>query len=144
MPPESPTDEFMGPIAFSLASGKIAIGDPGMGLVVAKLGLVPGRYRLKPGALVAPKKRQRGLSPIMTLDLPCLFVMDAAQRDAFLGWFERAWLECRYDMACVAQRAREIPSTLGCEIAFYWENELAGAAREGSYRLDPAYVHPAA
>lgn len=141
---DSTTEEFMGPVAFGLASGKIAIGDPGMGLVVAKVDRAPGRYRLQRGALVAPSRRQRGLSPVMTLDLPCLFVLDAAHKRAFLAWFERIWAECRYDMARVGQRASEIPSELGCEVAFYWESELAGVAKEGSYRLDPKYVHPAA
>jgi hypothetical protein len=122
---------------FDVRSGCIAIGDPTMGLPHYPLNLPAGRYRLQPGALreVAGTK-----SAPISLDGPFLFVVDASLEAEFLSWYHRTFDECGYIVPRVVERLPEVEAKLGVRIGFYWEEELVGAAKEGTYQLDPANV----
>jgi len=123
--------------AFDVRTDSIAIGDPAMGLVHYALAVPAGRYRLEAGALRAGDDSD---ATAIRLDGPYLFVVDASAEEEFLRWFHRAFDECGYIIPRVVERLEEATAGLGVRVGFYWEEELVGEAREGTYRLDPAKV----
>ena len=118
---------------FTVTSGRIAIGDPTMGLVEIEVG-GSGQYRLQCGALTPP---QSGAAKI-SLDSPAIFVVDATHREELEEWYHRVGNETSYDLMSIQERLAEAQKELGVEIGFYWENELAPNAEEGAYGLDIA------
>jgi hypothetical protein len=124
-------DELVGD--FDVRSGCIAIGDPGMGLVHYALGFRAGHCRLQPGAL---RHDLDSDVPKISLDYPCLFVLDASMEMQFLNWFQQTFNECHYIIPSVVERLDEAHKVLGLGIGFYWEEQLSGVALEGTYQLD--------
>jgi hypothetical protein len=122
---------------FDVRTGRIAIGDPAMGLVTFDLRLSPGHYRCNRGALRAPSDPD---SQTIPLDGPFVFIVDAAKTERFLEWFHRTFNECGFVIPNVAMRLSEATTELGVQVGFYWEETLAESSREGSYALDPAMI----
>ncbi len=117
--------------AFDTRSGEVAVGDPVMGLVRFRLA-GPGAYALGPGALRPVAEDAEGMS----LDGPYVFAVDAVHAEELTRWFHRVGREHNYDVLLVTERLSELETAIGCRVGFYWEQELAGATREGRYTLD--------
>jgi|688.fasta_scaffold159125_3 hypothetical protein len=123
---------------FTLETGSIAIGDPVMGLARYSVSLPPGRYELEAGALVQVNgiDVEKDNAPSINLDGPYIYVLDAAKVQQFEIAFHEIGNECSYMMLEMQNRHHELEKRTGTLIGFYWEEELAGASREGKYVLD--------
>ncbi len=127
---------------FTLETGSIAIGDPVMGLARYPVSLPPGCYVLEPGALkhvIAADSDETSL-PLVDLDGPYVYVLDASKCEQFETAFHEVGNECSYMMMEMQNRHQDIERKTGTQIGFYWEEELAGENREGKYVLDTAKI----
>jgi hypothetical protein len=124
---------------FDLESGTLAIGDPAMGLARYPLRLAPGAYRLGSQAFQL-NAGDNEPAPLISLDSPCVYALDAAHLAKFKEWYHRVGNECNYMALTLAERLPEFESAVGARVGFYWEREVAGDDREGEYVLDPAGV----
>jgi hypothetical protein len=124
---------------FELKSERIAIGDPCMEMVHYDLsGFIPGLYSLEKGCLIKATSDDQGEK--ISLDLPCLYVVDASNEEAFKEAFHRFGLACSYNMDEMQKRHSELERELGLLVGFYWEGELSGVWAEGSYKLDVSQI----
>jgi hypothetical protein len=125
---------------FDLKTGVLAIGDPTMGLAQYSLTLKAGAYRLGPKAFRRPVGKADSAKPLIDLDSPCVFALDAAHVPEFKAWYHRVGNECSYMVLTLEQRLPEFEAIIGSRVGFYWEEEIAGENREGQYILDPAKI----
>jgi hypothetical protein len=120
---------------FELQSGRIAIGDPVMGMIHYELhGFMPGLYSLKKGCLVKPKQGDQGKT--FSLDSCYLYVVDVSHEGAFTDTFHRFGNACYYNMDQMHQHHSDLERELGVRVGFYWSGDLSGVWDEGSYELD--------
>ena len=120
---------------FSIKCGKLAIGDPTMGMVVVDFP-DSGEFTLQQGALFPAQDDV----PVIALDSPGLFVVDAEFLSEFEEWYHKVGAETYYALHLLEERTDEISRKLGSEVAFYWEEELSGASKEERYQFDPTKV----
>ncbi|MFO0796912.1 MAG: hypothetical protein U0804_05505 [Gemmataceae bacterium] len=125
---------------FDLTTGTLAVGDPTMGLARYPLALPAGAYQLGSQALRRAVGQADPAVPPIVLDSPCVYALDAAHVAEFESWYHRAGNECAYMALTLAARLPEFEAAVGARVGFYWEDDVAGQAREGRYVLDPARV----
>ncbi len=127
---------------FTLETDSISIGDPAMGLARYSVSLAPGRYTLDAGALkpVDEADAIEGSVPRIDLDGPYLYVLDTSKTEQFEAAFHQLGNECSYNLMVMQSRHEELESKVGSQIGFYWEADVAGTNREGTYMLDIAKV----
>lgn len=125
---------------FDLTTATLAVGDPTMGLARYPLALPAGAYRLGPRAFRRAAGQANSSQPLINLDSPCVFALDAAHVAEFESWYHRVGNECAYMAFTLAERLREFETVVGSRVGFYWEHEVAGQNREGQYVLDPSRV----
>lgn len=126
--------------SFDLTTNAICIGDPVMGLVRYEVSVPPGRYSIGSGALAPPGDGQ----PLIDLDGPYIYILDACKSDAFDHAFHELGNECSYNMMEMEGRHAELENRVGVKIAFFWEHSLTGRSSEGQYSLDVSKIIPAA
>ncbi|WP_222435964.1 hypothetical protein [Rubripirellula tenax] len=126
--------------SFDLVTNEICIGDPVMGLARYDISLPPGRYSIGSGALAPPSDGK----PLIDLDGPYIYILDASKADAFDRAFHELGNECSYNMMEMEARHADLENRVGVQIAFFWEQSLAGRSSEGQYSLDVSKVVPAA
>lgn len=119
---------------FSVTSGKAAIGDPTMGLATIETGV--GTFKLIEGALRSANPGE----PIVDLDFPALFAVDAEFTDQFEAWYHRIGNETNYTLPLMIDRLDEANKEIGTSVAFYWEEEISGSPREGSYTIERSKI----
>lgn len=127
---------------FTLETGSVAIGDPVMGLARYSVSLSPGRYALEMGALkqIDGTESEENRLPLIDLDGPCIYILDASKIEQFETAFHEVGKECSYMMMEMQNRHKEIEQKTGAQIGFYWEEKLAGASREGRYVFDTTRI----
>jgi hypothetical protein len=111
-----------------------------MRLAHYSLSLPPGAYRLGPRAFRRAAGPADLARPLIDLDSPCVFALDAAHVAEFESWYHRVGNECLYMAFTLAKRLPEFESTIGARVGFYWEHEVAGQDQEGRYVLDASHV----
>src|SRR5690606_10727599 len=98
----------MSPI-FDLTTGRLAVGDPTMGLAQCSLALPAGAYRLGPRAFRSVDKSS-AVEPVQSLiemDSPCVFALDAALVEEFEAWHHRVGDERSHMVHTIAKELRE-------------------------------------
>jgi hypothetical protein len=129
---------------FDLQSGRLAVGDPTMGLARYSLSVSPGPYQLGNRAFRRVEDvRAIATEALINLDSPCVFALDDSHVASFEEWYHRVGNECAYLVLTIAERLSEFESVVGSRVGFYWEHEVAGKNREGQYTLDIAQVEKA-
>jgi len=118
---------------FEIRTGKIAVGDPVMGMVEYDVShLEPGFYKPEPGAFTPADEEQakaRGL-PFINCNGVYVVVVDASRRDELAADFEK-----ESDVGLWASRIGELSQRLGVTAAIYWSGDLIGQYAEESYLL---------
>lgn len=125
---------------FDLKTGSLAVGDPTMGLARYSLALPAGAYRLGSQAFRRAAGQAISTQPLINLDSPCVFALDAAHIAEFESWYHRTGNECSYMALTLAKRLPEFETAVSARVGFYWEHEVASQDCEGQYVLDPAGV----
>ncbi len=126
--------------SFDIISDAICIGDPVMGLARYPVTLPPGRYTLGAGAIVPAGSG----SPLIDLDGPYMYILDASKLEDFERVFHALGNECSYNMMEMETQHDDLQSQVGADVAFFWEHDLVGSSGEGQYCLDVSKVLPAA
>lgn len=119
---------------FENATGKIAVGDPVMGMVEYDIShLEPGFYKPRPGAFtVANKERAASAGlPLIECNSVYAIVVDASKREELEADFET-----EPDVALWDSRLSELSQRLGVTAALYWSGDLIGQSEEVDYLLD--------
>jgi hypothetical protein len=126
---------------FELKTGRVAIGDPAMGLARYSLNRPPGLYRLSGWAfLMVDDLSTVPADAIIDLNAPYVFVLDEGRLAEFERWYHQVGNECSYMVLAIVQRLPEFETAAGTRVGFYWEREVAGENFEGQYILDPDEV----
>ena len=116
---------------FTIQSGKLAIGDPTMGMVIFEFPRC-GDFTLQKGALQTIDNDKK----VISLDSPGVFVVDAENLNEFEKWYHKTGNEVSYALNLLAERTDEISTKLNRKVAFFWEEDLSGSPQEGQYTLN--------
>ena len=124
---------------FEIVTGKIAVGDPVMGMVEYDVSqLEPGFYKPRPGAFTLATEEQaeaQGM-PRIRCDGVYVIVVDATKQDELVADFQQ-----EPDVALWESRLGELSRQLGVTAALYWSGHLVGAFVEENYLLDVSMLH---